>query len=170
MCSKCLAICSNWSATFSRMRSEGFPFIVVVGSVTSLLYGRRDAQCNKIISFKVWKVEEASHEMLVLALQTLKMGSDFRVLSGRRNTLEACQRKRVVFSWQAQHFAIRRFALVWQALHFVTWRKWFFYEPQCQGCANKTQCQKSWQAQHIVTALKSGASLAKNHTLAAVWK
>ena len=42
--------------------------------------------------------------MLVLALQTLKVGGHFRVLRGRRNTLEACQYQCVVFAWQAQHF------------------------------------------------------------------
>ena len=56
--------------------------------------------------------------MLVLALQSHKMGGHFRVLRDRRNTLEACQCKRVVFSWQAQHFAMRRFAFAWQAQHF----------------------------------------------------
>jgi len=36
------------------------------------------------------------------------MGGRFRVLRDRRNTLEATQCKRVVFSWQAQHFLIFR--------------------------------------------------------------
>ena len=48
--------------------------------------------------------------MLVLALQTLKVGGHFRVLRGRRNTLEACQTQRVVFAWQAQHFLLMHFA------------------------------------------------------------
>ena len=88
--------------------------------------------------------------MLVVALQTHKMGGHFRVLRGRRNTLETCQYQRVVFTWQAQHF--------------VTWRMCVFCESQCQGSANMThmtQCQKSWQAQNFVSALKSGRSLAK---------
>ena len=88
--------------------------------------------------------------MLVVALQTHKMGGHFRVLRGRRNTLETCQYQRVVFSWQAEHF--------------VTWRMRFFCESQCQGSANMThmtQCQKSCQAQHFVSALKSGGSVAK---------
>ena len=44
----------------------------------------------------------------------------------------------------------------------------FFRESHCQGCANVTQCQKSWQAQHLVTALKSCGSLAKSHTFGAL--
>ena len=108
---------------YSRMRSEGFPFIVGVWGWTCVRVAfvmsscRRPAvvvslisppwaahtQCNAILSFKLWKVEEVSHEMLVLA----QMGGHFRVLRGSRNTLEACQCKRVVFSWQAQHFAMR---------------------------------------------------------------
>ena len=43
--------------------------------------------------------------MLVLTLQSLKVRGHFRVLRGRRNTLEACQDQRVVFAWQAQHSA-----------------------------------------------------------------
>ena len=58
--------------------------------------------------------------MLVLALQSLQMGGHFRVLRGRRNTLEACQYQRVTLAWQAQHFAMWRFAFAWQAQHFVT--------------------------------------------------
>ena len=61
--------------------------------------------------------------MLVLELETHKMGGHFRVLHDRCNTLEACQCKRVVFSWHAQHFAMWRFALAWQAQHFVACRK-----------------------------------------------
>ena len=41
------------------------------------------------------------------------MGGHFRVLRGRRNTLEACQDQRVVFAWQAQHFLLIHFALAW---------------------------------------------------------
>ena len=62
--------------------------------------------------------------MLVLALQSLQMGGHFRVLRGRRNTLEACQYQRVTLAWQAQHFAMWRFAFAWQAQHFAT----------CQSC------------------------------------
>ena len=71
--------------------------------------------------------------MLVLALQSHKMGGHVRVLRDRRNnTLDACQCKRVVFSWQAQHF--------------VTLRRW---------------SQKSWQGQHFVMCLKNDESIAK---------
>ena len=70
---------------FSRMRSEGFPFIVGVWGWTCvrfvLLPRRRvvvanslirchwavHSHCDTILTFKVWKVEEVSHEMLVLA-------------------------------------------------------------------------------------------------------
>ena len=174
------------------MRSEGFPFIVgvwgwtcvrvvfvvssssgprrlLVGSLISLLWAVH-TQCAIIMSFKRWKVEEVSHEMLVLALQSLRMGGHFRVLSGRRNTLEACQYQHVTFAWQVQHFAMWRFAFAWQAQHFVTRSKCFFHESHWQGCANMTQCQKSWQAQHLVTASKSCGSLAKSHSFGALWK
>ena len=40
--------------------------------------------------------------------------------------------------------------------------------PLSQGCANMTQWEKSWQAQHFVTALKSCGSLAKSHTFGAL--
>ena len=84
--------------------------------------------------------------MLVLALQRHKMGGHFRVLRDRRNTLDACQCKRVVFSWQVQHFLLVHFAFAWQAQHFVTWRGW---------------SQKSWQGQHFVMCLNNGESIAK---------
>ena len=84
--------------------------------------------------------------MLVLTLQSLKVRGHFRVLRGRRNTLEACQDQRVVFAWQAQHFLLMHVAFAWQAQHFVTLRR---------------QSQKSWQGQHLVMCLKNGKSIAK---------
>ena len=42
-----------------------------------------------IFKLKVWNLKEVSHEMLVLALQTFKVRGHFRVLRGRRKTLEA---------------------------------------------------------------------------------
>ena len=51
----------------------------------------------------------------------------------------------------------------WVLTHLI-----FFNESQCQGSANVTQCQKSWQAQHFVTALKSCGSLAKSDTFGAL--
>ena len=83
------------------------------------------------------------------------MGGRLRVLRDRRNTLETCQCKCVVFSWQAQHF------VSWQAQHFVTWRRCFFDKSQCQGRANLTLLQISWQAQHLVSVLESGGRFAK---------
>ena len=76
--------------------------------------------------------------MLVLALQTLKVGGHFRVLRGRRNTLEPCE--------------------------FCDVANVFFCESQCQGSASMThmtQCQESRQAQHFVSALKNRGSFAK---------
>ena len=84
--------------------------------------------------------------MLVLTLQSLKVGGHFRVSRGRRNTLEACQSQRVIFALQAQHFLLIHFAFAWQAQHFVTWRR-----PN----------QKSWQGHHFVMCLKNGESIAK---------
>ena len=89
------------------------------------------------------------------------MRGRFRVLRDRRNTLETRQCKRVVFSWQAQHFVMWPFAMSWQAQHFVTWRRCFFDKLQCQGRANLTLLQISWQAQHSVSVLESGGSFAK---------
>ena len=172
------------------MRSEGFPFIVGVWGWTCvrfvLLPRRRvvvassscrrrlvvanslirchwavHSHCDTILSFKVWKVEEVSHEMLVLALPSHKMWGHFRVLRDRRNTLAVCQCKRVVFSWQAQHFVMWPFAMSWQAQHFVTWRRCCFHESQWQWRANVTLLQISWQAQDLVIVLKSGGSFAK---------
>ena len=187
--------------TFSRMRSEGFPFIVGVWGWTCVRFvllprrrlvvvsssprrrvvvassSRRRRQlvanslihchwavhshCDTILSFKVWKVEEVSHEMLVLAFPSHKMWGHFRVLRDRRNTLAVCQCKRVVFSWQAQHFVMWPFAMSWQAQHFVTWRRCCFNESQWQWRPNVTLLQISWQAQDLVIVLKSGGSFAK---------
>ena len=99
--------------------------------------------------------------MLVLALPSHKMWGHFRVLRDRRNTLAVCQCKRVVFSWQAQHFVMWPFAMSWQAQHFVTWRRCCFHESQWQWRANVTLLQISWQAQDLVIVLKSGGSFAK---------
>ena len=56
--------------------------------------------------------------------------------------LEACQCKRVVFSWQAQHFLLMHVGVAWQAQHFVACPKCFFHESHWQGCANMTQWAK----------------------------
>ena len=172
------------------MRSEGFPFIVgvwgwtcvrfvllprrrvvvdssscrrrlVVANSLISLYWAVHSHCDTILSFKVWKVEEVSHEMLVLAFPSHKMWGHFRVLRDRRNTLAVCQCKRVVFSWQAQHFVMWPFAMSWQAQHFVTWRRCCLHESQWQWHANVTLLQISWQAQDLVIVLKSGGSFAK---------
>ena len=84
--------------------------------------------------------------MLVLALQTVKVGGHFRVSRGRRNTLEACQDQHVVFAWQAQNFLLMHFGVAWQAQHFLTWRR---------------GSQKMWQGQHLVMSFKNGESIAK---------
>ena len=175
---------------FSRMRSEGFPFIVGVwvwACVRVVLLCRRrlvvvssscrrrlvvvaslirchwavHSHCDTHLTFKVWKVEEVSHEMLFLALPSHKMWGCFRVLRDGRNTLEACQCKRVVFSWQAQHYVMWPFAMSWQAQHFVTSRRCYFHKSHWQGRANVTLFQISWQAQQFVSVLKSGGSFAK---------
>ena len=165
------------------MRSEGFPFIVgvwgwtcvrvacVVSSsprrrlvvVSSLIrcHWAVHSHCDTILTFKVWKVEEVSHEMLVLALPSHKMWGHFRLLRDRRNTLEASQCKRVVFSCQAQHFVMWPFAMSWQAQHFGTWRRSCFHKSQWQGRANVTLLHISWQGQHFVSVLKSGGSFAQ---------
>ena len=44
---------------------------------------------SSIFELKVWNLKEVSHEMLVLTLQTFKVRGHFRVLRGRRKTLEA---------------------------------------------------------------------------------
>ena len=50
---------------------------------------RKTRTKSSIFKLKVWNVKEVSHEMLVLALQTFKVRGHFRVLRGRRKTLEA---------------------------------------------------------------------------------
>ncbi len=175
----------------SRMRSEGFPFIVgvwgwtcvrvvfvvssssglrrvLVGSLISLLWAVHTLRHNHVL--QKMKSGEVSHEMLVLALQSLQMGGHFHVLRGGRNTLEACLYQRVTLAWQAQHVAPWRVAFAWQAQHFVTCWKYFFHESHWQGCANMTQWQKSWRAQHLVTALKTCGRLAKSNTFGGLWK
>ena len=165
------------------MRSEGFPFIVgiwgwtcvrvafvvssscrrrlVVANSLISLHWAVHSHCDTHLTFKVWKVEEVSHEMLVLALPSHKMWGHFRVSRDTRNILEGSQCKRVVSSWQAQHFVMWPFAMSWQAQHFVTWRRCCFYESHWQGCANVTLFQISWQAQHFVSVLQSGGSFTK---------
>ena len=69
---------------------------LVANSLISLHWAVH-SHCDTILTFKVWKVEEVSHEMLVLALSSHKMWGHFRVLRDRRNTLAVCQCKRVVF-------------------------------------------------------------------------
>ena len=187
------------------MRSEGFAFIVGVwgwACVRVILLCRRivvvvaslirchwavHSHCDTILTFKIWKVEEVSHEMLVLALPSHKIWGYFRILRNRHKTLEASECKRVVFAWQAQHFVMWPFAMSWQAQYFVTWRRccchesqwqgcanmtllqisWYMrricclHKSQWQGCANVTLLQISWQAQHFVSVLKSGGSFAR---------
>ena len=53
--------------------------------VNSLPYGKASGGVFGCFLSRV-KLKEVSHEMLVLALQTLKVGGNFRVLPGRRNT------------------------------------------------------------------------------------
>ena len=55
-----------------------------------------------------------------------------------------------------------RSTISWWAQHFVTWYSGCFDASQCQGCANITQCQKSWHGQHFVSCLKSGRSVANS--------
>ena len=50
---------------------------------------RKTRTKSSIFKLKVWNLKEVSHEMLVLALQTFKVKGHFRVLRGRRKTLEA---------------------------------------------------------------------------------
>ena len=47
---------------------------------------KKNAGKSSIFSFKVSKLEEVSHEMLFLALQTLKLGGRSCILRGMRNT------------------------------------------------------------------------------------
>ena len=65
--------CSFWRCKLSRWEVI-FAFCVAGARLWKLL---------------AWKVAWVSHEMLVLALQTFKVRGHFRVLRGRRKTLEA---------------------------------------------------------------------------------
>ena len=168
------------------MRSEGFPFIVgvwgwtcvrvacVVSSsprrrlvvVSSLIrcHWAVHSHCDTILTFKVWKVEEVSHEMLVLALPSHKMWGHFRVLRDRRNTLEASQCKRVVFSWQAQHFVMWPFAMSWQAQHFVTWRRSFFPAIAMAGTRKRDITSNFVAGAAFRECLQKWRKLRKSHT------
>lgn len=59
-------------------------------------------------------VDFVANRLLMLRFETcVKVG--VCILSGRGNTLEACQRYRVLFSWQAPHFLLAHCQISWQA-------------------------------------------------------
>ena len=52
-------------------------------------FKRKTRTKSSIFELKVRNLKEVSHEMLVLTLQTFKVRGHFRLLRGRRKTLEA---------------------------------------------------------------------------------
>ena len=171
---------------FSRMRSEGFPFIVGVWGWTCVrvacvasssptrrqlvanslisLHWAVHSHCDTILTYKVWKVEEVSHEMLVLALRSHKIWGHFRVVRDRCNTLEACQCPRVGFSWQAQHFVMWPFAMPWQAQHFVMWAKVLFAQIAMAGTRKRDITSKIVAGAACGECLEKWRKLRKSHT------
>ena len=101
--------------------------------------------------------------MLFLAVSNHKMGGRFRVLRDRRNTLAVCQCKRVVFSWQAQHFVMWLFAMSWQAQHFVTWRRCYFHKSLAVTCKRDTSANIVAGAR-FGDCLEKWRKLRKSHT------
>ena len=155
---------------FSRMRSEGFPFIVGVWGWTCvrfvLLPRRRlvvanslirchwavHSHCDTILTFKVWKVEEVSHEMLVLASS-----------SCRRRVVVANSLIRCHWAVHSHCDTILTFK-VWKVeevshemlvLAFPSHKMWGLFRVlrDRRNTLALCQCKRdvfSWQAQHFV--------------------
>ena len=168
------------------MHSEGFPFIVgawgwtcvrvvlVVSSwsrrgvvVNSLPCGRASGGVLEDILLRV-KLQGSLARNARFGASKSQDGRSFSRFAWQAQYFRGVSISGCHFPSQAQHLAKWRFAFAWQAQHFVMCPKCFFHESQCQGSANVTQWQKLWQAQHLVTALKSCGSLAKSNTFGAL--
>ena len=86
----------SWQAQqfVSVLKSGGSFAKVILFELCKNGFIRKTRTKSSIFELKVWNVKEVSHEMLVLALQTFKVRGHFRVLRGRRTTLEASAFKR----------------------------------------------------------------------------
>ena len=81
------------------------------------------------------------------AILWMRVNASVSFSRGRRSTLQC----------GVLHLRGRR-SILWRVQSAI------FHESHCQGCANVTQWQKSWQAQHLATAWKTCGSLAKSNT------
>ena len=181
------------------MRSEGFPFIVGVWGWTCVrfvllprrrvvvvsssarrrqlvanslisLYWAVHTHCGTSLSFKVWKVEEVSHEMLVLAVPSHKNVRSF-----------SC------FAWQAQYFGsesmqARRFFVAGAALCDVVFRdvlagaafcdvaKVLFPQIALAGTRKRDTVSNIVAGAAICECLEKWRKLRKSHTFWALWK
>ena len=81
----------SWQAQqfVSVLKSGGSFAQVILFELCKNDFIRKTRTKSSIFKLKVWNLKEVSHEMLVLTLQTLKVRGHFRVLRGRRTTLEA---------------------------------------------------------------------------------
>ena len=73
----------------SVLKSGGSFAKVILFELCENGFIRKTRTKSSIFKLKVWNLKEVSHEMLVLVLQTFKARGHFRVLRGRRKTLEA---------------------------------------------------------------------------------
>ena len=171
------------------MCSERFPFIVgvwvwsririvlvvlssprrrvVVGASLISLYWAAHTHCDWILAFKIWKVKDVSHKMLVLARLSHKMGGRCRVLRDRRDTLDACQYKCVVVSRQAQHFVMWPFAMSWQAKHCVA-QKVLFRRIAVVGMCKSITFSNIVAGAAFRKYLEKWCKLRKSHILSAL--
>ena len=111
--------------------SATLPFATVRG--ITLIPCRRAARtkCDKMIC---WRWIPCKRHVFVAFCD---MRCDGRVHVGWHGTGNAlCQCYRVVLLWTAQRSVHVRLTISGQAQHFVTWRRWFLDESQCQGRAN----------------------------------
>ena len=81
----------SWQAQqfVSVLKSGGSFAQVILFELCKNDFIRKTRTKSSIFKLQVWNLKEVSHEMLVLALQTFKVRGHFRVLRGRRKTLEA---------------------------------------------------------------------------------
>ena len=186
-----LAFSIDLTRTFySRMRSEGFPFIVgvwgwtcvrvafVVSSsprrrvvVVSSLRRRRQLvnfsplggtfTATQSLPSKYEKWRKSRTKCSLWRCQVTKCEVVFAFCVTGAILWKRVKASASFFSWQAQHFVMWPFAMSWQAQHFVMCRRCCLHKSQWQGRANVTLLQILWQAQHLVSVLKSDGSFAK---------
>ena len=83
----------SWPAQHfvSALKSGGGFATIILLELCKNSFKRKARRKSSIFSFKVSKLEDVSHKMFFLALQTPKLAGHSCVLRGRRNAFEACQ-------------------------------------------------------------------------------